>query len=43
MLRPDQVMVNKTGVIEKIGNKVHFEVAFEEFDLHLEKITDNLI
>ena len=37
-----QEMVEKTGVIEKIGNKVHFEIAFEEFHTPLKKITDNL-
>ncbi len=37
-----QEMVEKTGVIEKIGNKVHFEIAFENFDPPLKKITDNI-
>lgn len=32
-----QEMVQKTGVIEKIGNKVHFEIAFEK---HLNKLKD---
>ncbi|WP_034041724.1 PIG-L deacetylase family protein [Wocania ichthyoenteri] len=38
-----QEMVEKTGVIEKIGNKVHFEIAFEDHYPPLKKITDNLI
>ncbi len=38
-----QEMVEKTGVIEKIGDKVHFEIAFEEHYPPLKKITDNLI
>lgn len=32
-----QEMVQKMGVVEKIGNKVHFEIAFET---HVEKLTD---
>jgi N-acetylglucosamine malate deacetylase 2 len=32
-----QEMVQKMGVVEKIGNKVHFEIAFET---HAEKLTD---
>jgi LmbE family N-acetylglucosaminyl deacetylase len=32
-----QEMVQKTGVVEKIGNKVHFEIAFET---HANKLSD---
>ncbi len=38
-----QEMVEKTGVIEKIGNKVHFEIAYENHLTPLKKITDKLI
>lgn len=38
-----QEMVEKTGVIEKIGDKVHFEIAFENHNPPLSKITDQLI
>jgi hypothetical protein len=34
-----QEMVEKTGVIDKIGNKVHFEIALEQHDPPLKKIT----
>lgn len=37
-----QEMVEKTGVIEKIGHKVHFEVAFEEHEPPLKKLTDKI-
>lgn len=35
-------MVQKIGVIEKIGDKVHFEIAFERFDPPLKDITQHL-
>lgn len=37
-----QEMVEKTGVIEKIGDKVHFEIAFENHNPPLTKITDKI-
>lgn len=37
-----QEMAKKTGVIEKIGDKVHFEIAFEEHNPPLQKITDKI-
>lgn len=37
-----QEMVFKTGVIQKIGDKVHFEIAFENFDPVLQKVTDKI-
>ena len=37
-----QEMVKKTGVIKKIGDKVHFEIAFENHYPPLAKITDQL-
>lgn len=36
-------MVEKTGVIEKIGNKVHFEIAFETHNPILTDLTQNII
>lgn len=38
-----QEMVEKTGVLEKIGDKVHFEIAFEEHDPPLKKITEKFV
>ena len=35
-------MVQKTGVIEKIGNKVHFEIAFETHKPPLKALTENI-
>ena len=37
-----QEMVQKTGVIEKIGNKVHFEIAFEDHVPPLKKVTEKI-
>ena len=37
-----QAMVQKTGVIEKIGNKVHFEIAFETHEEKLNDLAANL-
>lgn len=37
-----QEMVEKTGVIEKIGSSVHFEIAFEDFKKPLGKVTDQI-
>lgn len=37
-----QEMVEKTAVIDKIGDKVHFEIAFEQHTPPLKKITDAL-
>lgn len=37
-----QEMVEKTGVIEKIGDRVHFEIAFENHTPPLAKITENI-
>jgi LmbE family N-acetylglucosaminyl deacetylase len=35
-------MVQKIGVIEKIGNKVHFEIAFETHDPPLKELTEQV-
>ena len=37
-----QEMVEKTGVIEKIGNKVHFEIAFEDHTPPLKNVTEKI-
>jgi N-acetylglucosamine malate deacetylase 2 len=37
-----QEMVQKMGVVEKIGNKVHFEIAFETHSQKLSALTDQL-
>jgi N-acetylglucosamine malate deacetylase 2 len=38
-----QEMVEKTGVIKKIGNKVHFEIAFEDHAPPLKKLTEKIL
>ena len=35
-------MVQKIGVIEKIGDKVHFEIAFEKHDPPLDDLTEQI-
>jgi LmbE family N-acetylglucosaminyl deacetylase len=37
-----QEMVEKTGVIEKIGNKVHFEIENEDFNPPLQQLTQSI-